>query len=273
MFEVRVHKTKTQSFWGSLAVIYHVAVRESRTGHRNALVALILNMVQSLTLIIAFLIFFQLLGMRSSPIRGDFLLFLMSGIFLFMTHIKTLSAVAGSGSATSPMLNHGPMNTFIAIMAAAISTLYIQLLTIVVILLVYHTAFKPITIHDPVAALGFFMGAWFTGFAVGLLFLSLSPWIPDFMQIIKRLYIRINMLASGKMFLVNTMPATMVDWFDWNPLFHLIDQMRGAVFLHYNPFVTSTTYPIYVACSLLVIGMMGEFFSRQHASLSWKAGR
>jgi hypothetical protein len=30
---------------------------------------------------------------------------------------------------------------------------------------------------------------------------------------------------------------------------------------------------VYVTITLLVIGLMGEFFTRRHASLSWGAGK
>jgi hypothetical protein len=32
-------------------------------------------------------------------------------------------------------------------------------------------------------------------------------------------------------------------------------------------------YPIYVSLVILVIGLMAEFFTRQHVSVSWFAGR
>jgi ABC-type polysaccharide/polyol phosphate export permease len=40
-------------------------------------------------------------------------------------------------------------------------------------------------------------------------------------------YQRANMIASGKMFIVNTRPPFMLTMFDWNPLFHCIDKARG----------------------------------------------
>jgi ABC-type polysaccharide/polyol phosphate export permease len=81
------------------------------------------------------------------------------------------------------------------------------------------------------------------------------------------------MIASGKMFLANTLPASMIALFDWNPLFHAIDQARGFVFLHYTPMNSEIAYPIILSVVLLLIGLMAEFFSRQHASVSWFAGR
>lgn len=256
-----------------LAVTYHTIVREARSGHRNAVIAILLNMVQGLTMIFAFLIFYQILGLRSSPIRGDMLLYIMSGIFVYLTHIRAVRAVMSAAGPTSSMMLHRPMNTIIAIVAAAISSLYQQLVTLSVILLIYHIIFTPVVINDPIAALGFFILAWFSGCAVGMIFLALKPWFPRFTDVARTIYIRVNMIASGKLFVVNTLPAAMIAMFDWNPLFHIIDQMRGAVFLHYNPQFTSVEYPIYVSLVLIMLGLMGEFFARQHASLSWFAGR
>lgn len=258
---------------GMMEVTYHTIVRRARGGHRNAVVGMVLNMLQSLTLIAVFLIFFQVLGIRSSPIRGDMMLYIMTGIFVYLTHIKAVGAVMGAAGPTSSMMLHRPMNTIIAIMASALSSLYRQIITLLVILSVYHIAFKPITIHDPISAMGFFIMAWFSGCAVGMIFLALKPWFPRFTGIAKNLYVRVNMIASGKMFLVNSLPASMIAMFDWNPLFHNIDQMRGAVFLHYNPQFTSVSYPIYLSLVLIMIGLMGEFFARKHVSLSWFAGR
>ena len=86
-------------------------------------------------------------------------------------------------------------------------------------------------------------------------------------------YQRANMIASGKMFVVNTLPTFMMNMFDWNPLFHIIDQTRGFVFINYTPHRTSLEYPYYVGLALLMIGLMAEFYTRQYASSSWEAKR
>lgn len=273
MFQPDKATTRVSGFFILAEVVYHTCVRNLRQGHRNAVVGLILSVMQTLIMVGAFLIMFLVLGLRSSPIRGDFVLYIMTGIFMYMTHIKTLSAVAGADGAASAMMQHAPMNTIVAITAAAMSSLYEQFLALCIILTVYHIAFTPITIYDPIGALGMMMLAWFTGVAVGMIFRAVDPWIPDLSALVRRLYIRINMIASGKMFVVNTLPASMVAIFDWNPLFHIIDQVRGFVFLHYNPFVTSISYPIYVALALIMLGLMGEFYTRGKVSKSWTAGR
>src|SRR5690606_634503 len=105
---------------------------------------------------------FDVLGMRRSAVRGDFLLYLMSGIFLYMTHTKAMGAVFGAEGPTSAMMKHAPMNTAIAIGSAALGSLYIQVLSITVVLFVYNAAITPIKIYDPVGAAGMVLLAWFT---------------------------------------------------------------------------------------------------------------
>ena len=75
------------------------------------------------------------------------------------------------------------------------------------------------------------------------------------------------------MFVANMVPGFIISMFDWNPLFHIIDQMRGAVFVNYFPHHTNCEYPLYVACGLLIIGLMAEFFTTKRASMSWDMGR
>ena len=273
MFQVSRHRSKTRGVFGMFELIYHSIVRDLRKSHRNAVIGLVLNMVQTAIFILAFLLLFEVLGMRSSAIRGDFLLYIMSGIFLYLTHIKAMSSVVMAEGPASPMMLHAPMNTMIAICAAAFSALYNQVLSMFMVLSAYHIAITPITIDAPIGAMGMLLLSWFSGVAVGTVFLALKPWAPDLVGIMSSIYSRANMIASGKMFVANTLPAYMISLFDWNPLFHTIDQARGFIFLHYNPHFTSVSYPLYLSLVLILIGLMGEFYTRKNASASWTAGR
>lgn len=273
MFQVEARPTRSRSALDLLELIYHATVREVRKDHRNPLVGLIMNMMQTVVFVLTFFILFSVLGLRGSAIRGDFLLYIMSGIFLFLCHTKAVGAVFASEGPASPMMKHAPMNTVISISAAALASLYLQTLSLVVVLFIYHVAFTPITIEDPVGAYGMVLVAWISGVGVGMIFLAIKPWLPEIARIGSSIYSRANMVASGKMFVANSMPGWLLAYFDWNPLFHAIDQARGFIFLHYNPHFSSVSYPLYVAAVLVVIGLMGEFYTRKRASVSWNAGR
>lgn len=268
---------KKQSLSGAaltiLDLIYHNTVRTVRKTHRDALFAILVNILQTLVMVGAFVMLFEVLGMRGTAIRGDFLLYVMSGIFVFMVHVKGLMAVASAEGPASPMMQHLPMSTTVSIWAAAFSALYIQVISLGAILFGYHLLWTPIEVHQPIGAMAMLLLAWFFGIAVGSIFLAVKPWLPGPVNIAQQIYTRINMFASGKMFVANMLPATMVAMFAWNPLFHIIDQGRGYVFINYNPMKTSLTYPIVISVILLVIGLIGESFTRKRVSLSWSAAR
>ncbi|NNE81388.1 MAG: ABC transporter permease [Silicimonas sp.] len=258
-----------------LDLIFHNTVRTVRSGHRDAVFAILTNILQTIVMVGAFYLFmsfFRKIGAGVS-IRGDFLLFVMSGIFVFMVHIKSMAAVASADGPTSPMMQHLPMTTTVSIMSAALSTLYTQFISKAAILFGYHLLWKPLEIHQPVGAMAMILLAWFSGCAVGTCFLAVKPWFPKATATVQQIYSRFNMFASGKMFVANLMPATMVVFFSWNPLFHIIDQGRGYIFINYNPLKSNLEYPIVVSVILLVIGLIGESQTRRHASLSWSAGR
>ena len=274
MFQV---STKRQTTFSSamtiFELIYHNVVRSIRSQHSNALVAILLNMLQAVMFVAAFYAMFSLLGARSAGLRGDFLIYLMSGVFLYMTHIKALGAVAGSDGPASPMMQHAPMNTIISICSAALGCLYVQTLSLFVILFIYHVAWNPVEIEQPIQAYSMLLLAWGTGCALGLVMLALKPWFPAVVGIFQTVYQRANMIASGKMFVANTLPSFMLNMFDWNPLFHCIDQARGFAFINYVPKYSSWEYAFWLGVILIMLGLMGEFYTRKHASLSWNARR
>lgn len=254
-------------------LVYHGAVRSVRKTHGNAVLGLVINIGQTVVLMISFVLFFELTGLRAAAIRGDFLLYVLSGIFLFLTHNKTVAAVAAAEGPASAMMKHAPMNPIVAMGAAALGQLYTQVISICVVLLVYHSAMRPIEIEHPGLAMGMLIMAWASGAAIGMLIYALKPWAPEVANLLKLIYTRINFIASGKMFVANTLPGFMLPYFLWNPLFHAIDQTRGFVFINYLPYHTSPYYPLWVTLGAATLGLMGVFHTRLHASASWDARR
>ena len=259
MFESRKPTTRFGAFLAILFLTFETAARQVRSGHRNAIMSIVLQMMQTMVMLLAFIVFFSMLGLRTAPIRGTFLLFMMSGIFMFMTHIRAVGAVSGAAGPTSPMMQHAPMNAMIAICGAALSALYTQFLIAVVMLFFYHTMYEPLYIYNPLGTLGCFLLAWGSGCCIGMVFRAIRPWWPSMGSILTLVYQRANMVASGKMLAANTLSASMITMFSWNPLFHIIDQVRGHIFINYEPMRTNIMYPIYISIIFLVIGFVFSY--------------
>ena len=276
MFQKTVPTNRASSAVSILELIYHNTVREIRKSHGNAFMSIAVSVFQSLMFVLFFYVMFSIMGLKGLALRGDFVIFLLTGIFMFMTHNKAVGAVLGSEGPSSAMMQHAPMNTFISIAASMLSVLYIQILSVFFILFVYDVAINPYVLReivDPAPVMGMLLLSWVSGGAVGMVFLALKPWLPGLTNTLSTIYKRANMIASGKMFVANSLPSFMVSIFDWNPLFHTIDQARGFAFINYVPRNSNWEYVVYLTLTLLMIGLMGEFYTRKHASVSWSARR
>lgn len=273
VFQQRRTDNLFQAAATTVALIYHMTVYKLRKGERSPIASLLMTMMRSIVMVGVFMVLYLVLGVRRSPLGGNFIVYIMTGIFMFMTHLQAVSAVMGAEGPTSALMKHTPMNPAIAIAASALAALYQQVIASIVLLLLVHTFIEPVVIDRPYACLGMLILAWFSGCCVGMVFRALRPWSPRAIGVISQLYRRMNMFTSGKMFVANTLPGFMLQMFDWNPLFHIIDQTRGYAFLNYSPHNSNLMYPIYVSLALAMIGLMGDFVTRNKVSLSWSAGR
>ena len=273
MFVQQRNRNMLEAAFNTLALIYHVTVNNLRKGQRNAVVGLMMTVVQAVAMILGFYLVYFIIGVRYSPIRGNFIVYIMTGIFMFMAFSQAIGAVSGSGGASNQMMKHGPMNTAVTISAAALASLYKQTFSALVVLTAYNYIVEPIQIENPLACYGMLLLSWFCGCCIGMIFLSIRPWWPQGAQVLTMFFQRVNMVFSGKMFVANTMSPALLHAFSWNPLFHIIDQTRGYAFINYSPRNSSLEYPIYVTLALLMIGLMAEFVTRRAVSLSWSAGR
>ena len=267
--KTRVNRTLFGASMSFMELLFHSIVRSARKSSGNATLGLGIAILQSLIMLAIFFALFTVLGMRSVAIRGDFIVFLLTGIFLFLTHNKAVSSAMGAVSPVGGLTLHTPISSLLNIMASVLSGLYLQVLGFALILLVVHILRGGLEFYNPAGLIFPFFMAWASGIAIGLMFGVLKPFAPKFIPMVAMMYRRANMITSGKMLPANYMSATMITWFDWNPLFHTIDQARGHAFVNYFPRHTNMEYPVYLSLTLVMIAMMIEFWLRKNMSQSW----
>ena len=278
MFNRKVSRTTWQAAQEVGAVIYHMTVRNARGGRGHAGLALV-NQVMFMVLLIILLGLVMTYGfqMRRNLIRGDFILFLMTGIFMFRMHVQTIRQFGINEGAGA--FKHTQASAPVQMAASALSTLYSQMLSILCVLGIYYAVVVPwgtgypFEIVHPIGALWMIILSWLTAICVGLLLAAVGPWAPRPVAIFRMLYIRVQFIASGKMFLGNDMPGASLKYFEWNPLFHIIDQARGYTFMNYFPRNSNIVYPLKFCLVVIVLGLMIEFVTRRSVSASWSKSR
>ena len=104
MFQVRKRETTFRKVLTFSELVYHNIVRTIRKTHGNALMSIVMNLMQMIIFVLAFYFMFSILGLRGAVLRGDFMVYIMTGIFLFMTHVKTMKSVSSAAGPTSSMM-------------------------------------------------------------------------------------------------------------------------------------------------------------------------
>lgn len=256
-----------------IELAYFTIVRDVRTESGTASLGLLVANLRIMSMVAIFYAMFAVIGMKGAPVRGDMLLFVLTGVQVFLMHNSAVQAVVTAGSSTSPIMMHAPMTTALSIISKTMAQLYLNVLAGFFFLTGIFLYKGDIEIlHPQYAILPWVMG-WFSGVIVGLLFLLLKPLLPTFMPVLSTAYQRANLITSGKFWVANMIPASVLPYFTWNPLFHSIDQLRGHVFVNYVPKNTSIEYVLWFCAIGLIVGMMGEFWIRKTQSRSAAATR
>ena len=202
-----------------------------------------------------------------AKIRGEFGFFVLTGIALFMLHNKVFQAVS-SMSKGDPMMPVLSISRGMMICGSILHVVYMQTCVTAIFFAVMCIIYQTIPVQDwsGIAYCYVLVIAW--SIAVGLFFLSIQPLAPVIIPKIAQMYRRIGMITSGKMIPGNMMGmmGRFHGIFIMNPLFHLIDQTRGFTFQHYNPFISSLTYPIEATAGLLVISAVTYFAIQKYTS-------
>ena len=241
---------------GFLSVLYHATVRDIRSAHANAFIAIGSEIAQALVLVILIMVFLNALGIGRLMVRGNAMLSVLTGVFLFLVHTRAFSRVIASAAKAGKMVRHRSTPPVLLHLSAALASLYIQTLALLVMLLATHVLFAPVEVDAaPRAALAVGL-AWFSGLGAGVLAVSLRPYAPKLVQITGSFYARGNMFFGGKMLLASGLSASVLQYFLWNPLFHVIDQARAAVFINYTATTTNLLYPFAVGAVCLLLGLM-----------------
>jgi len=175
MFRVRRRETTLGKVLTFSDLVYHNIVHTFCKAHGNALMSIAVNLLQMIIFVLALYLMFTILGLCGAVLRGDFMVYIMSDFFPFIRHIKTVGAITGSDGPASPMMKNTPMNTSISIVAAALSQLYIQMMSLVVIMFGYHVLVTPFIILGVAGVMFIIWLTWFTAFAIGLVFLAIKP--------------------------------------------------------------------------------------------------
>ena len=258
--------TQTYAF---LALVYALVVRDLRSEHKNAALGILLSVAQPLVMGLVFYGFMEVVSGGRGQVRADRLTFVIIGFTLFFVHIRAASSVAGALRAD--MMNHQRLSPFLLICVRAVGSLYKNMLALLIMIALNYLLRGVYEMQDALLFVSVVFWCWLGGAAAGAVFLALNRYL-SWGSVLQTTYIRIMFFTSGKFFVANKIGGELRPFFDWNPLFHLLDQGRSATFLNYTARTTSMDYAIGVSLAVLVVGFLVEHYVRSNYNASHLPG-
>ena len=246
--EVRQHRR-----FSSLRAISALILREMQTSHGRSSGGYLWAIAEPVGGIMLLTLIFSV-GFRSPPLGTNFAIFYATGEVPFMAYLDMSGKVAGSIRYSKPLLAY-PAVTFIDALIGRIlfnSMTHILVAALIFTGICWFTETRTDPQLDQIA-LGLLM-ALLLASAVGtmncFLFGAFTWWQPLWSILMRPLF-----LVSCIFFIYDDIPQPYRDWLWWNPLVHVVGQMRHAFYPNYTGGYISYTYLFGLSLVLLALGL------------------
>ena len=184
-----------------------------------------------------------------------FVMFLLTGVIPFIMFRSVSLRVMGSVDGSRGLFGYRQVKPIDPIVARATLDVLLYGIVFVIFLAVFGwSGLKwlpdhPLEVFVSLAVLITF------GFGLGLLFVVLTDDFPKVRVFIRLAYLPMY-LISGVIFPTANLSQDALDWLLWNPLLHLMEDIRGAFFDEYQPVPEATlVYPSAVALVTLAVAL------------------
>lgn len=256
--EVRKHRS-----FASLRTIGALVLREMQTSHGRASGGYLWAIAEPVGGIVLLTLIFSV-GFRTPPLGTNFAIFYATGVVPFMAYLDMSGKVANSIRYSKPLLAYPAVTFTDALLGRILFNTVTH--TIVTALIFTGICWAVDTRTDPQLdqiVLGMIM-ALLLAAAVGamncFLFEAFGWW-----QQLWGILMRPIFLVSCIFFIFDDVPQPYRDWLWWNPLIHVVGQMRHAFYPSYTSDYISYTYVFALSLALLVLAL--SLLGRYHRDL------
>lgn len=192
--------------------------------------------------------------LRDRLIPGvPYVLFLTTGLIPFFMFRSVSLRVIGSIEGSRGLFGYRQVKPIDPIIARAAFDVLLYGVVLVAFLAVFGWLNMKWFPDRPLEVLASMALLAILAFGLGLLFVVLTDDFPQSRVFIRLAYLPLY-LISGIIFPAGAFPQEVRDWFTWNPVLHLMEQIRGDFFNDYQP-VPETSLSYAAAVSLVILAV------------------
>ncbi|MEM8754226.1 MAG: hypothetical protein AAGF90_14720 [Pseudomonadota bacterium] len=249
-------------------LIWALVVRHLREASGGAAVGFIRGVLMALAFCLMFYVIVRFFGLAGLTVRGDLMIFILIGVGFFFAMKFTMSAAMRAMQSSWKMAAHPHLSPILFVYADSLAMFYNWFLAIVLIYVGNGLVTGNWALQDPVMFFPIFFVTWLTGMGLGMA-MGFLLFFFSWAAMVKRILFKVMFFTSGKFTNANVLSSDMLAIMTWNPLFHLIDQMRGAAFVNYTAHHTNMVYPSIFCFGLLLLGhLLYDYMLRRRNVMS-----
>ena len=234
-------------------LMWTLVVRKLREETGGAAIGFLKGVLMALTFCLIFYFVMTFFSLGGLTVRGDMMVFILIGVGFFFAMKFALAAAMTGMRKGGPLVQHPHLSPLLFIYADSIAVFYNWFLAIVILYFGNALYTGKMELKEPIMFFPIFFLTWLTGVGAGMIMGFLIAYF-SWAVILKRIIFKVMFFTSGKFTNANVLPGEMLDIMRWNPLFHLIDQMRDAAFVNYTAKYTNMVYPTICCFILLFLG-------------------
>lgn len=249
-----------QGLQTQIAVVHALILRETRTRFGEQKLGYFWAIFEPVGVILTFYAAFAFVNERA-PAGLDLVTFLATGLLPYELIMSTSERIAESINGNRALLYYPQVHRLDLAFARAL--LEAATLVVVFVLILGGNALRTgeLEIHDPLGVLLALGAASLLGTGLGLVF-CMAGVVTSFLDRIRGTLLRPLFWLSGIFYSAASLPAELRRYAMYNPIFHVLELLRGAWTRVYDDHYASPGYVIAWILGLLSVGLLLELAVR-----------
>lgn len=237
-------------------VIVALMLRELRTRFGRTQIGYLWAVLEPVTYIATMTFVFDLFG-RPPRIGDSWPVFFATGVLTFLTYRKISSSLSNAFAANQALLVYPIVKPIDTLAARALLELATKLVVVLIVfagIIVLFGAPLPTRPEHMIVAL-LLMAV--LGFGIGTISAVITRKMPSWPHI-DSIIQRPLIFISGVMFVPDSLPNSVREWLEWNPILHGIEWMRYGYYDTYRADTIDIMYLAWWAFGAALVGLAAE---------------
>jgi capsular polysaccharide transport system permease protein len=245
-----------------LNTVRALMLRQILTRFGKTTLGYIWALLQPLALFTILLIAFYALGRRVPP-GITIEMFLLAGIVPFYLFQSVRTRVTASLNANRPLFYFRRVNPFVSYVSAGTLEMLTYIVAFYILLGSFYYFHQSVFVEDHLLVLSCLFILALFGFSLGIITAVLAQRFPFVEALIAYLQ-RGLLLTSGVFFYANELPPALRDILLYNPLFHVLEFLRGGLFVAYEARYAKADYVALWLVCLFMAGLVSDRLGRRY---------